>query len=469
MKKFKTLASVVLVMMMILSMMVPVMAGTITVPGDKDDDGNDDLEAYTAYKIFDVTKLMNADGKTVDGYAYSIKATDPWVTVLQDEDQTWVTLTLSADGSEYVVSATTSFTDEAATKAFAAYLNGNIPATARVTELAEGSNTVADGYYLIVSSLGSALALTTTDIPVTITEKNSYPTLTKAVDDEDAQIGDTVTFTLTVTVPATVDKNMVIIDTYDNTFEVDYDSFVVKAGSTPLTENTDYTIGAYYLDDDTDGFQLTLKPTANVIGKTVTIKYEAELEKTASIGDANTNKAHLCYSNYKTPEVTAKVYTMQYELTKVTKVNGADVQISGAEFKLYTTAAGGDAIKFVYSKDSNGNEYYRVADSTETTGTTDTIKVGKATIQGLDAKVTYYLEETKAPAGYNMLTERHSFILSDEDSERFNTSEKIENQTGTELPSTGGIGTTIFYCVGGIMAVGAFVLLITKKRMNRGM
>lgn len=466
MKKFKTLASVVLAMMMILSMMVPVMAGTITVPGDKDDDNYPDLETYTAYKIFDVTKLMNADGKTVDGYAYSIKATDSWVAVLKAVAQTWVTLTLSADGSEYVVSATTSFADEAATKAFAAYLNANIPEGATVTELEEGSNTVADGYYLIVSSLGSALALTTTDIPVTITEKNSYPTLTKAVDDEDAQIGDTVTFTLTVNVPDTVNKVIEIVDSYEGKFSVDFDSLVVKAGSTPLTEGTDYEINAEGWAGN--AFGLDLKPTSNVVGKTVTVEYRAELNKTANIDPyyGNKNSAYLYYSNYTTPNAEVMVYTVEYTLEKVNEVYE---QISGAEFKLYTSATGGEAIKFVYSKDDDGNEYYRVADSTETTGTTDTIKVGKATIQGLDAKVTYYLEETKAPAGYNMLTERHSFILSSDETERTNMYEGIENHTGTELPSTGGIGTTIFYCVGGIMAVGAFVLLITKKRMNRGM
>ena len=104
---------------------------------------------------------------------------------------------------------------------------------------------------------------------------------------------------------------------------------------------------------------------------------------------------------------------------------------------------------------------------------------GKFSIIGLDAD-TYYLEEIKAPAGYNALAEPIKVVITAEFNnqtnvgtatvtynEKFTGEVKIENKTGVELPTTGGIGTTIFYVVGGILVLGAAVLLITRKRMSK--
>ena len=92
---------------------------------------------------------------------------------------------------------------------------------------------------------------------------------------------------------------------------------------------------------------------------------------------------------------------------------------------------------------------------------------GKIEIDGLDAD-TYYLREVEAPAGYNKLAEDKKVTITGATDETTYTTvvTKINNQSGTELPSTGGIGTTIFYIVGGVLVVGAVVLLVTKKRMN---
>lgn len=104
---------------------------------------------------------------------------------------------------------------------------------------------------------------------------------------------------------------------------------------------------------------------------------------------------------------------------------------------------------------------------------------GTFTITGLDTG-TYYLEEIKAPAGYNMLKEPIKIVITEEINQSTNVGTatvtyngtftgdvRVENQTGTELPSTGGIGTTIFYIVGSLLAVGAVILLVTKKRMGK--
>ncbi len=474
MKNFKRFASVVMVIMMMLSVMIPAMAGAINVPESKDDDTNATNETYTAYKIFDVSKLYttsedeNGDEvQTESGWAYSIASGNAWVDVLKKVEQTWVTLTLSADGSKYIIEAADTFTDEAGAKAFAAWLLENKPETVTGTVLSEGSNDVGDGYYLITSSLGSALALTTTDVSVDITEKNTYPTLTKTVSDNEAQIGDTVVYTITVTVPATVDKALTVHDTIENGLTIDTESFAVKVDETALTKDSDYTVTTSC--EDGCSFEIVLNTTDAVKGKTVVITYEAELDKDAEIAnDTNDNNAYLTYSNYKTPTSTVSVSTYQAAVIKV--ITGTSTQIEGAEFSLYTVKEDGTPVVLVdITAEGASEKTYRVADSTETTGTTTTIVAGKAVIQGLDSDVTYYLEETKAPSGYNMLNARAELKVTAEDETGANVSINIENSTGTELPSTGGIGTTIFYCIGAVLAVGAFVLLITKKRMSREM
>lgn len=468
MKKMKRLAAFVLAMVMVLAMSMTAMAATITVPSENgDNDKNSATETYTAYKIFDV-KTAKIDDKT--GYSYTLDPKSSWLPVLQNQGQIWYKLELSADGTVYNVSLKNDVKNEEATaKAAAAWLIEN-KGTITGTTLSTGDNTVDDGYYLITSSLGSNLALATTNIPLTISEKNAYPSLTKAVDKNTASIGETVTFTLTLAVPASADKEVIVHDKIDEAFTIDENSIAAKDAD---TANVTFTKVTNKTDDDCT-FELSFAAD-NAKGKTITITYSATLNAQAKINPAtNKNATWLTYSNFKSTPSEVEVKTFSFDLVK-TGIEKADNKgtypvLIGAEFKLYDAETGGNEIKLV--KDTDGT--YRPALTGET-GVV--ITADEATIKGLAGNATYYLEETKEPVGYNKLTARKEVKI--ETSNLTNTKAadsvytrgsdtgvQVINETGTLLPSTGGTGTTIFYIVGGILVVGAGVLLIARKRME---
>jgi LPXTG-motif cell wall-anchored protein len=154
------------------------------------------------------------------------------------------------------------------------------------------------------------------------------------------------------------------------------------------------------------------------------------------------------------------------------KVDASGAKLDNAWFNLERKTSQKDkdgndvyeTVSVVAETDDSGNiTAYHVADSTET-GTTTTIVAGSVTIKGLDLGSDYQLEETQAPAGYNKLTTPKAIEVNN-DRTAFNPV-TVENSTGNILPSTGGIGTTIFFVAGGILVVGAMILLIARWRMK---
>lgn len=129
----------------------------------------------------------------------------------------------------------------------------------------------------------------------------------------------------------------------------------------------------------------------------------------------------------------------------------------------------------------NNDGSYTVAPAGYTGPVVKVMTAGKITIKGLDDATEYYLYETKAPAGYNRLTDAVKFKITAtyndtgdnsnvtaavNDVEQSSVSVQVANNKGSTLPSTGGIGTTLFYVIGGVLMAVAAVLLVTKKRMN---
>ena len=249
-----------------------------------------------------------------------------------------------------------------------------------------------------------------------------------------------------------------------------------------------YTVVTEGLTDDctfevrfTQAFCDTLKANDKIV-----ISYSATLNENAVIaGEGNPNTSKLSYgdsSNTKyTPDSQTKTYTWDVDVFKYTMDGETETALAGAKFTLSKSTDGSSPIALV----SKGNNVYRVAKTGETGTVTEitTDTTGKLTIQGLDAD-TYYLTETVAPAGYNMLAAPIKVIIDNDGNVTYATKTtangeygnavaadaslgiKILNQSGTELPSTGGMGTTLFYVLGSVLVLGAVVLLVTKKRMS---
>lgn len=346
-----------------------------------------------------------------------------------------------------------------------------------------------------------------------VTVKAQAPTFDKKIVKENgdtangtsANVGDKVTFQLTANVPdmASFDKyTFTISDTLSKGLTFDETSVAVKIGEKELVATTDYTLSS--LDTSTNTFTVTFskdqlaKYVMHETGATIVVTYKATLNSNALITDKETNKAYLKYTNdpssdgssTKTPD--APVYVYDFDLT-VDKFDGtkngtADVnskRLEGATFILYRVEGEGNNDKKLYYVQDKKTKTVTWT-GTETGATKFTTDAnGKATFEGLK-EGTYYLKEITAPKGYNTLKDpvkveiKASYntdgtlnkndanfkLEQDAANSHYYQVQSIANKAGAVLPSTGGIGTTIFYVLGSILALGAAVLLIAKKRMN---
>ena len=219
-------------------------------------------------------------------------------------------------------------------------------------------------------------------------------------------------------------------------------------------------------------------------GATITVTYTAHLNENATVNTAssdtkNNNSVYLQYSNNprintsvgQTPESKVCVYTYQLNNTKLAETENG-TPLSGAVFQLYSDKDCTQEVELY----KVGNIYYPIKDATDKNK--DAVQMisgqdGQFNVKGLDAG-TYYLKEITPPSGYSACADKEIVISATHDvnhvslSGESNLNNKIINKKagGITLPSTGGIGTTIFYVVGGGLMVAAIVLLVTKKRME---
>lgn len=524
MKHAKKLASLLLALIMLLAL------GTTAFAAENNDGSITITNAtvgknYSVYKVFDLTyDASNADDVKV-AYTYTpTGAGDAFLTALQDVSSPFTltnqnngkyTVTLKADKTAGDVSA---------------FLNTNaakltVAATQEATDSTLTFNNLAYGYYFVTSEVGTVLTIDSTLKDVSVIDKNQTPTWDNG--DEDGKpgpgkvittepdadgnyekltentvnFGDTVNFSIAINATSHVGDQEVtyyyITDTLAAGFNA-AENIKVYVDGDEKTVVTDYT-----LTKTGNTFQITVPHKAEYgANYKIEVKYSATVNNSAVLANpGNKNTANFTYDS-KTPgtptpdpkptptypaenkrETTTYVYALG-----ILKVDPKGNPLKGAEFTVNTLE--GD----IFAKGDNGVYEYCPEGTDGAVKQFKTDDKGVLTIKGLAAG-TYNVTEVVAPKGYNLLTtsveveaklhEAYTETITVyKDADGNVTSEVTENttthtaaanvaplvvvnQAGTELPSTGGMGTTLFYVLGGILAVGAVVLLVVKKRMGR--
>lgn len=382
------------------------------------------------------------------------------------------------------------------------------------------------GYYLVDSTLGTLCELNTTDLNIQIADKNDKPTITNTVEIRDggekyteydeigtATIGDKVDFSATINAKEGA-QDYVLTCELEPGLTLDTNSIVVKhkvVSPDPAypddrtkdivtwenVNSSNYTVNA-----DDDGYTITFNQDYldtlkddNVIrvDYVATLNDDAEIWEDPATSDGyNTSNVQLSYAeNGATTRYTAKdpakVRTFFVDIVKTddkdsnTPSETPEV-IKTAKFKIYKTATGGEPLNIQLVSSSDGK--YRVKNGS---GNVADIEAGVARVEGL-GNGTYYLEEVTAPEGYNKITTRQAFTIENAnnpatiekagDSDLYpltitineggvpNGGVRVINKTGKILPTTGGIGTTILYIVGGVLMVVAGVILVARKKTS---
>ena len=494
MKHAKKLASLLMALVMVLGMSVGTTvtafaantnAHTITITNDKSG------HTYTAYQVFagDISagKLTNVEwGSGVNGadVLADLVKLEPYKDCKSAEDVADVLVSFGDDSAQL----------DAFAKVVGTHLT-TVAGTSTQTASPYTISVTGDGYYFVKDSgtIGTDDAATKYILKVvgdvTVKAKAETPSIDKVIVNADSanggegkgtaqDVGSVVNFKLTSKVPA--------MDGYDT-----YTYIVNDTMSAGLTFNNDVAVtidGVAYTDftvaQNGQSFTITfnnfISQKANA-GKAIVITYSATINENALTTDKETNTVNLEYSNNpndseskgETPESIVYVYDFDIVIDKYTGDEATGTRLAGAKFVLKNASE-----KYYYYNGETKKVEWKDTLSEATEVTTD--QSGAAKFQGLDSG-TYYLHETEAPAGYNLLKEDVTVTITatygddgqitsssatSANNGQYQQVQKIENKSGATLPSTGGMGTTLLYIIGAILVVGAGVLLVARRRMH---
>lgn len=512
MKKLKKFLAVMISMVMVLSMATVGFAttggtGSLTVQLT----GENKLDSGKSHTV-KLYKLLNIDSYSGDKYSYSLNGdyTEAIKKALKKE---------SISNDEIIAEiGKINGSSNPTTQQFANALEAQGISTNIEGKITSGNNSVTinnleAGYYLIVLDNAKAIQATlknvVNDNNGTVTLKEEAPSITKKGFDKnnkpvtDVQIGDIVTYTITTTIPKKLSDTMVykITDILSEGLDfVDFDSEDTPKNTQSLVIETELDkVDTTGITASVEGRTMTIelaqyiKDHQSDIGKTLTIKYKAKVNANAVVTEKNSAKLEYGKDSQNTivnkPEE-VKTPTFPVHIKKTDE--GETSFLEGAEFELYHdngsgTAATGTAIKVtgdsgVYKihtdQSAEINETVKTKMVTVKEITTDNFdKNGgyNLVINGLKAG-TYWLKETKAPDGYNLLkndikitvknNKDGSYEISKDDTKAENNIVKIVNTPGSQLPETGGTGTLLLTAVGALLVAVAMIRFMRRKQEN---
>ena len=457
------------------------------------------------YKLFDVTESGTTESKN---YAYTVNTETGYKDAIKsaigtsfsgttDEEYAAAVLALKdTDGA--VQKFANDFTAEALTKNLSATANSG-----KITEENKTSytfNNLAAGYYLVYVTGGKEIQsslVTVDETTTTVNLKTEAPSIEKTADKTTVNIGDVVTYNVKGVIPDTTGYDQyqyIIHDELSTGLDFVNDTTGTALGEAATTVNVKVAFGADVTDEGTAPTTATLDSTnkrkmsldlsawvkanqTNNKGKEFTVTYYAKVNKDAIVTEKN--KAQLEYGN-KPGETTtttpseAKTPTYPLDINKIKK--GTEEKLAGAKFSLYTSEEdaknGENAIKV---SGSNGNYVVDPASTTTEFESAKSIDGKKYNlhVNGLAAG-DYWLVETKAPEGFNKLTNPikvtitkagdTEWTVSKDNAEETDKIIDIENSTGSLLPSTGGRGAIVFAVIAALLVFGVAVSFIRDKR-----
>ncbi|WP_165247999.1 SpaH/EbpB family LPXTG-anchored major pilin [Adlercreutzia sp. ZJ141] len=461
-------------------------------------------ETYSVYKLFDAQVAKNSE-ETSDSIVYTGTVPTELSAYFAEDDNGYIT----AKEKPLSPAAITAITNYVKAK-------GELAVSATSDGTALEFTNLQYGYYVVTTTQGTAISVDSTNPDVTIYDKNGKAPgkPVKKVDDADVYIGQTVTYTVSFSTSnyegegATAKK--ITSYTIEDTLPTFLSNVIVKSilvdndGDTTTTTNDQTTLTVTQFDDE----KKIVIPWTNTTtgeslyknGATVVITYEATVTDTAAIaGTGNTNTVTLTWAkddnttggggtNYSDEE-TIKTYAIALK-----KVDDAGKSLTGATFELpfYVKKATDANGAYIYAFETLP-EGSNTEDYTNSITTPDT---GEITIKGLQSGAEVSITETAAPNGYNRLTSpvkvtpskltetqtnfttylNENGEITNQETTKVVTYQNnniaadvvvVVNKAGSTLPSTGGIGTTIFYVGGGILIVGALAAFIIKRRSKK--
>ena len=505
MKHARKLASLLLALVMVFALATTAFAQDVTGEG-----GNGSItisnaakgETYTIYKLFDAT--VSADHKSI---AYTGEIPESLNEYFIADKNGYISATTKAKEGDKM--------SEGLQNALKTWTEKEEPvATAESDGSALNFTGLAYGYYVVTTSQGNqAISVDSTMPNVTIVDKNSSTpskltktaTATATGTDKSFSIGDTVTYTVRFKTSnydgAGENAKKIVSYTIEDTLpdfleDVTVTSIIVDNDGNEETTNDQKTVTAQFDDNKKIVIKWYDKDTNQFLynnGATIIITYTAKVTEKATIdGKGNTNNVTVTWTTEDNEPGSGKlenkvtIYTYAIALKKV---NNEGKALSGAVFEF----------PFYVEVDADTDGAYIYAGTTAKEGLTNRITTpesGVVVVKGV-ASGSYTITEFKAPDGYNKLTGPVTVVAKKTGETTTNTTVYLDengnivttktdkttevnvdieniaatavvvvNKAGTELPSTGGMGTTVFYVLGSVLVLGAVVLLVTKKRMS---